>query len=378
MICWILVLGSGLYLYRAKHEVEVLDKHIVQLAKDTEILRADSRHFLDEWIRLGEPEQLRKYSDQYLGLKTVQPTQFVRVSDLSGRLPAPRLIPPADLSEAMNNPLGITLAGINPLGINPPGADPGVGDTDEADADGMPVPPIPPTFPSVIPAVAVSAVMPAVTLPVASHGAPDEPKPNVSAGSRIADDPRGAAVKLLAAKPMGAARPGTEPRLADEPRVIAMKPEGMRPEGMKPEAMKPGTIRSGTMKSGTIKSGTAMPVAMNPGESRLPEVRVGTGRGGEGHGDLAHAVVVRPGEPHLTMEPRAPEPRHAGPGAIDPKITDAHPADPRRDTKPAHPAEPHRQTVQGPRPQAGSLLGMTRGTASLPAPTPVSASWPGR
>ena len=90
VICWCLVLLSGLYLYRAKHEVSVIDKRILQIAAETDALRADSRRQMDEWTRLGEPEQLRKYSDQFLGLKSLAPTQFVRVSDLAGRLPAPR------------------------------------------------------------------------------------------------------------------------------------------------------------------------------------------------------------------------------------------------------------------------------------------------
>ena len=57
VICLFLALGAGLYLYRAKHEVEMMDKHIEQIAKETNDLRAESRRLLDDWIRLGEPEQ---------------------------------------------------------------------------------------------------------------------------------------------------------------------------------------------------------------------------------------------------------------------------------------------------------------------------------
>jgi hypothetical protein len=53
MICWILALSAGLYLYRAKHEVELMDKHIDQIAKDTNNLRVESRRLMDDWIRLG-------------------------------------------------------------------------------------------------------------------------------------------------------------------------------------------------------------------------------------------------------------------------------------------------------------------------------------
>ena len=89
VICWILALSAGLYLYRAKHEVELMDKHIEQIAKETNDIRAESRHLLDDWIRLGEPEQLHKYSDEYLGLKYVRPEQFVARSALPTRLPPP-------------------------------------------------------------------------------------------------------------------------------------------------------------------------------------------------------------------------------------------------------------------------------------------------
>ncbi len=96
VICWVLALSAGLYLYRAKHEVELMDQHIDLIAKQTADLRAQSRGLLDDWIRLGEPEQLHKYSDEYLGLKTIAPSQFARLSDLPSRLPAPEPTPPAD------------------------------------------------------------------------------------------------------------------------------------------------------------------------------------------------------------------------------------------------------------------------------------------
>ena len=90
LLCGALAFGAGVYLYHAKHEVELMDQHINELSRQTDVLRAESRHLLDDWIRLGEPEQLRKYSDEYLGLKTIQPTQFVRMSDLTARLPEAR------------------------------------------------------------------------------------------------------------------------------------------------------------------------------------------------------------------------------------------------------------------------------------------------
>src|SRR5258708_38890590 len=143
VICWILALGSGLYLYRAKHEVGLMDKHIEQIARETGDIRAESRRLLDDWIRLGEPVQLQKYSDQYLGLKAISPPQFVRLTELPNRLPAPRTDPvepagdvvaaaptiPADQTAPPSGPMQATM------------------ETDEADdphARDLPLPPIPP------------------------------------------------------------------------------------------------------------------------------------------------------------------------------------------------------------------------------------------
>ena len=101
VICWVLALSAGLYLYRAKHEVELMDQRIEQIAKQTADLRSQSRRFLDDWIRLGEPERLHKYSDEYLGLKTIAPGQFARLSDLSARLPSPEATPPAEQADVV-------------------------------------------------------------------------------------------------------------------------------------------------------------------------------------------------------------------------------------------------------------------------------------
>ena len=128
VICWILALGAGLYLYRAKHEVELMDKHIELLAKETTDIRADSRRLLDDWIRLGEPVQLQKYSDQYLGLKAISPPQFVRLADLPGKLPAPRAEPPEPPADAVAMlPADPAPPGVGPGAIAGPDGIPGSG-----------------------------------------------------------------------------------------------------------------------------------------------------------------------------------------------------------------------------------------------------------
>ena len=138
VVCWLLALGAGFYLYLAKHEVELMDKNIEQVARETTDVRASSRHLLDEWIRLGEPEQLRKYSDEYLGLKAIEPPQFVRLVDLPGRLPPPQadpVEPPADPVVMSDQPGSSQTATVDQSE-----------QADDADADPnqLPVPPIPP------------------------------------------------------------------------------------------------------------------------------------------------------------------------------------------------------------------------------------------
>jgi len=204
VICWILALGAGLYLYRAKHEVELMDKHIEQIAKETNDIRAESRHFLDEWIRLGEPEQLRKYSDQYLGLKAVMPTQFVRLSDLPGRLPTPRADPVEGTVEATAQP------------ETSPTAQAQTSDAaDEAAADELPVPPIPPA-----PTVLTSVTLPTVT-------APGITPPGVTPASGIAPplQARPVTPRLTVSGQQDLSAPKPHPATAaDEPRAIAARP----------------------------------------------------------------------------------------------------------------------------------------------------------
>jgi len=200
LICWALALGAGLYLYRAKHEVELMDKHIDQIAKQTGDLRADSRRLLDEWIRLGEPEQLHKYSDQYLGLKTIAPTQFARVTDLASRLPAPRADPSGNQSETLVQAGGVLASTVAAAGVPLPPAQTAVAETDETDADELPIPPIPPA------ATALTAnAQPAVVAP------PLQAKPVTPRQTAIQPD-------------QGIPRPRVEPRIVEDSLAPPAKP----------------------------------------------------------------------------------------------------------------------------------------------------------
>lgn len=281
-----------------------MDKYIVQIAKETDALRADSRRMLDEWIRLGEPEQLHKYSDQYLGLKIVVPAQFVRVADLPGRLPPPRVAVEAQ-----------TDAG------DPPAAG-DTGGTDEAEADDLPLPPLPPSV-----VAPVSVAMPAVTVPPAPGRTASPP-----AGQQEASP-----LKLRAAVET---RSPDEPRPAT-PKPVALKPADPRSSGGIPTSGLPPLQAQGLAPSQTP---TSQQIAPDAGDLRTADGRTNN-----------------PGRDARSARPAPPDPRgpsgqhHAGQG------------------------QPQMQAQGAAPPSAGSLLGMSRGAVPLPlplpAPTPISATW---
>src|SRR5271156_6006583 len=92
---FLLACGSGLYLYQSKHEVQLLDRTIERTVRDTGALREQSRLLAAEWTMLNDPERLRQFSDTYLSLKTIAPSQFTSLTDLDSRLPAALPQPPS-------------------------------------------------------------------------------------------------------------------------------------------------------------------------------------------------------------------------------------------------------------------------------------------
>lgn len=88
----LLAFGSGLYLYQTKHQAQVLDRQIEHTVKVTAATRAQARELAAAWTLLGSPDRLQQLSDQFLGIKAVLPSQFVAMSDLDARLPAPRTL----------------------------------------------------------------------------------------------------------------------------------------------------------------------------------------------------------------------------------------------------------------------------------------------
>jgi hypothetical protein len=115
----LLACGSGLYLYQTKHQAQVLDKQIEHAVKLAAATRMQTRELTAAWTLLGSPDRLQQLSDQYIEIKPVAPSQFVSMSDLDSRLPAPRALP-APAADAPDD----TGAGTIPLATNVPAAAP--------------------------------------------------------------------------------------------------------------------------------------------------------------------------------------------------------------------------------------------------------------
>ncbi|HLB98876.1 MAG TPA: hypothetical protein VJK90_14490 [Acetobacteraceae bacterium] len=91
----LLACGSGLYLYQTKHHAQVVDRQIERTVQAITATRMQTRELAAAWTLLGNPDRLQLLANQYLDIKPVQPSQFVALSDLDNRLPAPRALPPS-------------------------------------------------------------------------------------------------------------------------------------------------------------------------------------------------------------------------------------------------------------------------------------------
>jgi hypothetical protein len=364
LVCWVLALCAGLYLYRAKHDVELMDQHIEMIAKQTSDLRVESRALLDEWIRLGQPEQLHKYSDEYLGLQPISPGQFARLTELSARLPPQQPDPPEQQAEIVAQSADGTSAGApsadiqavgNQVGValvnNAQAATADLDRKDTAGADEIPVPPIPP---SIVP-VAISAASAVTALPLQAR--PVTPR---SADTQV--EPENARARSAA--------PGVaEPHQSTARATVPVEPQQEPPAPINGQASRqPHSLP--TVQASGSRDGVGLPplqaqtatreVAQGPGRAPVP----------------GQPVVLRPPEAR-TAENRLNEP-----------LRETRPVEPQQSRGSGSQYERQGQTEpdpvrsrqsQLPQVQSGSLLGMSRGSVPLPlpAPTPVNANWSG-
>lgn len=161
IVTCLLACGSGLYLYQSKHQVSMLDRTIEKTVHDTNALREQSRLLAAEWTMLNDPQRLQQFSETYLTLKSIAPTQFTSLADLDGRLPAPEPVaPPAPAPDA--TPDGQAPEAVVADAAPTDAADPA---SDQSGAavvaeDALPLPPIP-----VAPAMPKAAIAAAVARP---------------------------------------------------------------------------------------------------------------------------------------------------------------------------------------------------------------------
>jgi hypothetical protein len=152
---FLMACGSGLYLYQSKHEVQLLDRTIERTVRETSVLREQSRLLVAEWTMLNDPERLRQFSDTYLSLRSISPSQFSSLSDLDNRLPAPHVEPPINPVDPANAP--VASAGDVPGAVAPSSEPDGAIVAEEV----LPVPPRPTAPPSISTVAVASAPRPA-------------------------------------------------------------------------------------------------------------------------------------------------------------------------------------------------------------------------
>ena len=350
IVTCLLACGSGLYLYQSKHEVQLLDRTIERTVRDTNALRDQSRLLAADWTMLNDPERLRQFSNEYLGLKAIAPAQFTSLADLDNRLPPPQPeLPP----HGTGAPDPMVVAGqTDPT--NPPAAIA----ADAAAADAGTAAPVPAADPDAVadqelPIPPVPAARPAVT--PAAHAAE-------ALTARVADTPTAHAAEAPVA------------RAADTP---AARPADARPVDS----------RTADRASLSRPPPDNQPRPIVAAETRSPDQR---------------SIDPRPSDQHLGDQrgpTQHPAPRLADnrpdirtPAAPPPRSVMAGLTRPSPSVAPFSKAPPPRPTLSRPVPESrpapgsamvatsspfnGSLLGMARGSMPpAPRPTPVTSAY---
>jgi hypothetical protein len=187
----LLACGSGLYLYQEKHEVQLLDRTIERTAHDTNALREQSRLLAAEWTMLNDPERLRQFSDTYLSLKTITPSQFTSLTDLDTRLPTPQALVASSQGTDEDESVPMAAETAEASGSDPVASGPAATSADAvtqtAVADeALPVPPIPAPRPAPVARNTETRTADRVTAP-RSTAADYQSRPVMTAEARAPD-----------------------------------------------------------------------------------------------------------------------------------------------------------------------------------------------
>lgn len=87
LLCFLAFACAGAWLYQVKHQVAVKDRELVEIRRQTEQARQRLDILRAEWALVNEPDRLRQTASRILALEPMQPTHFVRGTDLDRRLP---------------------------------------------------------------------------------------------------------------------------------------------------------------------------------------------------------------------------------------------------------------------------------------------------
>ncbi len=84
-----LAVGSGYYLYQAKHRTRLLDDEVEAVAQQTAAAETRIAVLRAEWALENAPTRLADLASRYLLLAPMQPDQAVSMTDLASHLPPP-------------------------------------------------------------------------------------------------------------------------------------------------------------------------------------------------------------------------------------------------------------------------------------------------
>ena len=87
-VCMLMAAGSGLYLYQAKHQAQLVTREIRRLHADAETTRQRAGVLLAEYQLENDPTRLGDLSERFLPqLKATLPTQFTTMAEIERKLP---------------------------------------------------------------------------------------------------------------------------------------------------------------------------------------------------------------------------------------------------------------------------------------------------
>lgn len=244
-LCLLIAAGSGLYLYSAKHDAQMLDRDITRLGRQAQDSRARAAMMRAEYDRLGDPDRLRELAAMVLSLQPTDPVQFVAMADLERRLqsvnagvqanpppfePAQAMASAAEPARTAVAPLALSAASVTPVPIVP--EKPSLPERTVAE---RPAPPI-----QTAPAKPVSAPKPAAP--------PSAPAPQIASTSSPMAPAAYAPSGLAAPAPSVLASAQPTPRAPLVRPAAAESRPALRPAPLVETAMRP--VRPGVPQDG--------------------------------------------------------------------------------------------------------------------------------